>query len=242
MNEETQMTGDPTSAGASSTKRQEDWITLSWPKIKAHVFRLQVRIAKAEKEGRKGRVKALQKLLTSSFYGKCLAVKRVVSSTGSKTPGVDGILWRTNRQKMKAVFNLRRRGYKPSPLKRIYIPKKSGKLRPLSIPTMKDKAMQALWYMALIPIAENRADPNAYGFRPKRSAHDAIEQCFKALSKGFSATWVLEGDIKACFDKISHEWLLENIPMDKTILKKFLKAGFMEDGKLHPTDLGGTAT
>jgi len=88
--------------------------------------------------------------------------------------------------------------------------------------------MQALWYAALLPIAENRADPNAYGFRPKRSTHDAIEQCFKTLSRRKTATFVLEGDIRACFDSISHQWLEDNIPMDKIILKKFLKAGFME--------------
>ena len=103
---------------------------------------------------------------------------------------------------------------------------------------MKDRAMQALWYSALVPIAEQRADPNAYGFRPKRSAHDAIEQCFKMLGKRNSATWIFEGDIRACFDQINHDWLLENVPMNKTVLKKFLKAGFMEDGKHHTTDLG----
>jgi RNA-directed DNA polymerase len=197
-----------------------------------------MRIAKAEREGRRGRVKALQRLLTTSFYGKCLAVKRVTSSSGGKTPGVDGVVLKTPKQKMDALKSLKSRGYTPLPLKRIYIPKKSGKLRPLSIPTMKDRAMQALWYAALVPIAEQRADPNAYGFRPKRSAHDAIEQCFKMLGKKNSATWIFEGDIRACFDQINHDWLLENIPMNKTILKKFLKAGFMEDGKHHTTDLG----
>ena len=191
------------STGASSAKRKETWNTLPWSMIKAQVFRLQVRIAKAEREGRKGRVKALQRLLTTSFYGKCLAIKRVSSSPGSKTPGVDGVLWHTSGQKMKAISELRRRGYSSSPLKRIYIPKRLGKMRPLSIPTLKDKAMQTLWCMALVPIAEERADPNAYGFRPKRSAHDAIEQCFKSLNKGTSATWVLEGDIKSFFDHTS---------------------------------------
>jgi len=235
MNEETQMTAEMT--GASSTKQQ--WSQLPWEKIKAHVFRLQTRIAKAEREGRKSKAKSLQRLLTTSYYGKCLAVKRVTTNSGGKTPGVDGVLWQTECQKMKAVNQLKRRGYKPSRLKRIYIPKRSGnKMRPLSIPTLKDRAMGALWNMALIPIAEERADPNSYGFRPKRSTHDAIEQCFIALSKRRSATWVLEGDIKSCFDKISHEWLLENIPMDKVILKKFLKAGFMEKGKAYPTPIG----
>lgn len=225
-------------AGASSAERHYSWQDLSWSTINAHVFRLQMRIAKAEREGRIGKVNALQRLLTSSFYGKCLAVKRVTSNVGAKTPGVDGITWKTPESKMLAVSSLSRKAYKPLPLRRIYIPKKSGKLRPLSIPVMKCRAMQALWHAALVPIAEERADINAYGFRPKRSAHDAIEQCFCALSNRHAANWVLEGDIKSCFDRIDHDWLLENIPMDKVILKKFLKSGYVEKGTTHPTDLG----
>ena len=134
LSEETQMAAVKYT-GASSTRRQDNWETLPWPDIQSQVFWLQTRIAKAEREGRKGKVKALQRLLTSSFYAKCLAVKRVTSSTGSKTPGVDNKLWRTPKQKIEAVSNLKRRGYTPLPLKRIYIPKKSGnKKRPLSIP------------------------------------------------------------------------------------------------------------
>ena len=230
-------TGKP--VGASSTMRCNNWKSVPWSKAKAQVVRLQMRIAKAERIGRPGKVKALQRLLTTSFYGRCLAIKRVTSSKGKNTPGVDGIVIRTPNQKFKAVNDLKRMGYNPSPLRRIYIPKKkSGKMRPLSIPTFKDRGMQALWYAALVPIAEERADKNAYGFRPKRSTHDAMEQCFIALSRKRSATWVLEGDIKACFDRISHDWLLNNIPMDKIILRKFLKAGFMENEKRYSTDLG----
>jgi len=214
------------------------WDDLPWSAIEKQVRRQQMRIAKAIRSGRVGKAKALQRLLTSSFYGKCLAVKRVVFNKGAKTPGVDTVLWRTSHQRMKGVMALRRRGYHALPLKRIYIPKKGGKLRPLSIPTMKDRAMQSLWKLALDPICEEKADPNSYGFRPKRSAADAIEQCHIVLSRGNSAQWILEGDIKSCFDKISHDWLLENIPMDKTILKKFLKAGFMLDGKYAPTGEG----
>lgn len=221
--------------GASSTTPKEGWNTLVWPVVQKHVFRLQVRIAKAEREGRKGKVKALQRLLTSSFHSKCLAVKRVTSSTGGKTPGVDGVIWSTDLQKIKAISNLKRKGYKPQPLRRIYIPKKSGKLRPLSIPSMIDRTMQTLWLLALEPIVEEWADPNAYGFRQKRSTHDAIGQCFIALGKAKSASWILEGDIKSCFDQISQEWLLDNIPMDKIILRKFLKAGYVENGRLYPT-------
>lgn len=224
--------------GASSTQRHQSWQELPWSKIYAHVFRLQTRIAKAERDGRINKVKALQRLLTSSFYGKCLAVKRVTSNVGAKTPGVDGITWQTPVSKMQAVNSLSKNAYKPLPLRRIYIPKKSGTLRPLSIPVMKCRAMQALWHAALVPIAEERADINAYGFRPKRSAHDAIEQCFCALAKKHAATWILEGDIKACFDRIDHDWLLKNIPMDKTILKKFLKAGYVEERTIHSPEFG----
>ena len=233
------MTAKETLTGALSTKADRSWSTLSWDQIKASVFRLQVRIAKAERLGRKGRVKALQRLLTASFSGKCLAVKRVTSSAGAKTPGIDNVIWRTDLQKIKAVKSLKRKGYKPQPLRRIYILKKSGKgQRPLSIPTLKCRAMQALYLLALEPIVEERADPNAYGFRIKRSTHDAIDQCFKALGKAKSATFVLEGDISDCFGQISHDWLLGNIPMDKIILRKFLKAGFMEKGHLKPTTKG----
>ena len=107
------------------------------------------------------------------------------------------------------------------------IPKKNGKLRPLSIPTMTDRAMQTLYRFALEPIAETTADTHSYGFRPKRCVQDAIERCFNMLSRKRSAAWILEGDIKGCFDNISHEWILKRIPMDKAILRQFLKSGYI---------------
>lgn len=227
------------STGALSAQANTLWSTLNWDHIKASVFRLQMRITKAERLGKKSKVKSLQRLLTSSFHGKCLAVKRVTRSAGGKTPGIDNVIWRTELQKIKAVKSLKRKGYNAQPLRRIYISKKSGKgQRPLSIPTLKCRAMQALHLLALEPIVEERADPNAYGFRLKRSTHDAIEQCFNALGKSKSAAFVLEGDIRDCFGQISHDWLLENIPMDKQVLRKFLKAGFMEKGRLNSTTKG----
>lgn len=232
------MTTMTSSIGASLKVHKLTWDNLPWEKAKKGIYRLQMRIAKATQEGKFGKVKALQRLLTTSFYAKCLAVKRVTSNKGSKTPGIDGILWKNHSQKMHAILSLRRRNYRPLPLKRIFIPKRNGKLRPLSIPTLKDRAMQALWHLALDPIAEQWADPNAYGFRQKRSAHDAIEQCYKVLCRKSSAQWIFEGDIKSCFDNISHSWLLENIPMDNTILSKFLKAGFMQKHTLYPTEIG----
>ncbi|MBL0942630.1 MAG: group II intron reverse transcriptase/maturase [Alphaproteobacteria bacterium] len=226
------MTTKNTLIGASLASQ---WQLLNWKAIKKQVKRLQVRIAKAMREGKLGRAKALQRLLTHSFYGKCLAVKRVTESKGARTPGCDRILWRTPMQKMKAVFSLKRRGYKPLPLRRIYIEKNSKKLRPLSIPSMKDRATQALYHLALEPIAEEKADPNSYGFRPRRSTMDAIGQCYLLFARKNSAQWCLEGDIKGCFDNINETWLLENIPMDKIILRKFLRTGYIEKGTWYPT-------
>jgi RNA-directed DNA polymerase len=98
--------------------------------------------------------------------------------------------------------------------------------------------MQALYLLALDPLAETTGDPNSYGFRTERSTADAMEQCFKILGKGKSPQWILEGDIQSCFDAIAHDWLLAPIPMDRAILHKWLKAGFMEQGTLHPTEAG----
>ncbi|TMO37565.1 group II intron reverse transcriptase/maturase, partial [Pseudoalteromonas sp. S4389] len=123
-------------------------------------------------------------------------------------PGIDGVIWNTDTRRMKAVNQLSRKAYQAKPLKRIYIPKKNGKLRPLGIPCMVDRALQALHLLALEPVSETLADPNSYGFRRNRSTADAIAQCFLCLSKKQSAQWVLEGDIKACFDKIGHQWLM----------------------------------
>lgn len=197
-----------------------------------------MRIAKAVREGRHGKAKSLQWLLTHSFSAKLLAVKRVVQNAGGKTPGVDKIIWKTPQHKMQAALSLKRRGYKVKPLRRIYIPKRDGRLRPLSIPVMKCRAMQTLHLLALDPVTEFYADKNSFGFRPKRSCADALERCFEILAKKGASQYILEADIKSCFDKISHEWLRNNIPMDKEILNKWLAAGYIDNNVFHLAESG----
>lgn len=197
-----------------------------------------MRIAKAVREGKHRSVKALQWMLTHSRSAKLLAVRRVTTNAGAKTPGVDNQRWRSDKQKLHNALKLRRRGYKALPLRRHYIPKKNGKMRPLSIPTMRDRAMQALHAFALAPIMETLGDKNSYGFREGRCCADALEQCHILLARKCSPAWVLEGDIKACFDEIGHGWLLQHVPMDKQILKQWLKAGYREKGRLFPTAAG----
>lgn len=225
--------------GAPATKVTKEWDKLNWSIIEAQVHRLQMRIAKAYRERRYGRAKALQWLLTHSQHAKLLAIKRVTSNRGAKTPGVDKVIWTTPGQKMQAAKQLKRRGYQPLPLRRIYIPKKQqGKFRPLSIPAMHCRAQQALYLLSLEPISEMIADRHAYGFRPRRSAADAIGQCYLALRLRGSSKYILEADIKSCFDNISKSWLLENAPMDKVMLQKWLEAGYIERNELFSTHNG----
>lgn len=214
------------------------WDGINWANVQRQVRGLQARIVKATQAGRHNKAKALQWLLTHSFSGKASAVKRVTENKGKNTPGVDKVTWKTSEAKTNAIASLERRNYSPLPLRRVLIPKKNGKMRPLGIPAMKCRALQALHLLALEPIAETTADRNSYGFRPERSTADAAAQCFTVLAKARSAQWVLEADIKGCFDNISHDWMLANIPTDKAMLKKWLKAGFVYQSELFPTDAG----
>ncbi|EPH0299069.1 TPA: group II intron reverse transcriptase/maturase [Pseudomonas aeruginosa] len=226
------------SAGSALSGAPQQWHDIDWCRVQRNVRGMQVRIAKACREGKWRRVKALQRMLTRSTSARYLAVRRVTENQGKRTAGVDRLLWDTPDTKWKAAQGLKRRGYQPRPLRRVFIPKSNGKERPLGIPTMTDRAMQALYLLALSPIAETTGDPNSYGFRIERSTADAMSQLFVCLSGKASAQWILEADIQGCFDHINHDWLLNHVPTDKVILRKWLKAGVIHKGQLQATDAG----
>ncbi len=235
--EEKQMDADLTAC--ASINHVKDWDSIDWNSLSKQVRKLQVRIVKAWNEGRYNKAKVLQRILTHSFAAKAISVRRVTTNKGKNTPGVDNIIWKSSKDKMDAIHTLKTRGYKAKPLKRVYIPKKNKtENRPLGIPTMKDRALQALYLLALEPVAETTADKSSYGFRRERSTHDAIEHCFKLLCKKSSPQWILEGDIKGCFDNISHQWLRNNIPIDKKVLERWLNAGYIYKKDLYPTESG----
>lgn len=210
------------------------WQYICWETVMRRVKSLQSRIVKAVQVQRWNLVKVLQGILRRSYAARLLAIRRVTENRGKRTSGIDGEIWGSPKEKYAAIDRLKIRGYQPKPVRRIKIPKSNGKLRPLGIPTMFDRAMQALFLLSLEPFSETKADLHSYGFRPFRGCADAIEQCFNVLSKKNSPQWILEADIKGCFDNISHDWLLNNIPTHKEVLRKWLKAGYMDKQSLFP--------
>lgn len=240
------VNGSTSTTGPKSPERLSDdktlsrqWETIDWGKAEKEVNRLQARIAKAVREKKWHTAKRLQYLLTHSYYAKVLAVRKVISNRGKRTAGIDKELWRSPSAKMRGVLRLTDKGYKAKPLRRVYIEKPGKKKkRPLGIPCMYDRAMQALYALGLDPVSETLADSKSLGFRKGRSAQDACAYLYTALGRRYSPQWVMEGDIRGCFDHISHEWLLEHIPMDKSVLKQFLKAGYVYEKELFPTEEG----
>lgn len=223
---------------SASSHVPEEWSAIDWRKIQKNVKVMQHRLAKATLNGNWRRVKSLQRWLTHSFCAKALAVKRVTENQGKRTPGVDLQLWDTPQLKHAAIASLGKSRYRPLPLRRVNIPKPNGKMRPLGIPTMRDRAMQALHLLALDPVLETISDPNSYGFRKSRATADAMSQIFIRLSRKGSAEWVLDADIEGFFDNINHDWMIDNVHMDKSILRKWLKSGVVEGKQLQATTAG----
>ncbi len=237
MNVRNSITSEDEKLANKQLKNQ--WDNIDWKEVEKLVNRLQIRITKAVKECKWYLVKRLQHLLTHSYYAKLLATRNPTLNKGKRTAGIDGETWSSSETKMKAALSLTDKKYAAKPLKRVYIEKYgSKKKRPLGIPTMYDRAMQSLYALALEPIAEATGDKRSFGFRKFRSTHDACQQVFHCLCREKSPVWVLEGDIKGCFDNISHQWLIHNIPMDESILKQFLKAGYIFERQLFPTEAG----
>lgn len=213
---------------------------IDWKQCFRIVRKLQYEILKAFRKGDMKRVEELQYKLVRGFAARALAVRKCTSNRGKYTPGIDGVTWESKEQKFKAINELKNLSkYKASPVRRVYIPKANGKLRPLGIPTMKDRAVQTMFLFAIDPIAEETACLRSYGYRLHRGVHDNAAYLNLVLSS-INATrrYVLKADIAGFFPTVSHKWLMDNVQLDKRILKEFLKAGFVENGRFHDTTEG----
>jgi len=222
-----------------------NWQEIPWKEIMIIVRDLQNKIVKATLEKNMRLVYKLQNQLVSSFEGRALAIRKTVSNSGGKTPGVDKTSWSNPNERFKAIEELGKitknpNKYKSSPLKRVMIPKaNSTELRPLGIPTLIDRAVQAVYHLAVDPVVETRSDFNSYGFRIGRSQHDAIAYIRSWLDKTYSPEYVLETDISKCFDKICHEFLMKNTPIcHKHVLSEWLKSGYIFENKYYDTNEG----
>ncbi|MEU9547303.1 reverse transcriptase N-terminal domain-containing protein, partial [Streptomyces mirabilis] len=220
------------------------WDAVDWGHAEAQVRRLRQRIFKATQEGDLKKVRNLQKLMLRSFSNTLVSVRKVAEvNAGRLTPGIDGRVITTSQGKTELVQALRRsvREPKARPVRRVYVAKANGKRRPLGIPVIVDRVRQARVVNALEPEWESRFEPRSYGFRPGRGCHDAIETIFTtACGKNAKRLWVLDADLKAAFDRISHDHILNQLDTfpARKLIHGWLKAGVVEPGStgLTPVD------
>lgn len=212
---------------------------INWLKCHQKIAKIQQKILEAFRKDDHKLVYKLQETLVSTFEARAIAVRKVTSNPGKNTPGMDKKILEGTEEKMMMINDLKKLNqYKAQPVRRVLIPKANGKMRPLGIPTIKDRCVQALYHLALDPIAELKADARSYGFRKYRSTQDVQKYLRQALALGNRARWILDADIKGFFDNISHKWIMNNIPMNKRILEQWLKAGHIASGKLFESISG----
>jgi RNA-directed DNA polymerase len=227
---------------ANGTEKQTDWNAINWRKVNRTVRNLRQRIFRATQEGNLKKVRSLQKLMLKSYSNRLVSVRRVAQiNAGKNTPGVDKLVIKTPAARGRMVDTLAHFTlWKAKPARRVYIPKANGKLRPLGIPVVFDRCLQAMVKNALEPAWEARFEGSSYGFRPGRSCHDAIEKIFVLARPNKTKKWVLDADIRGAFDHISHDHLLKTIgPVPgRELIKQWLKAGYVEHGTFHATEQG----
>lgn len=224
--------------------KHDSWSNINWVQVNKIVNNLQMRIFAAKQQGNLRKLRKLQNLLLSSKANKLLAVRQVCSiNSGKSTTGIDKRVYATPKERMdlaKKLYEIPLNEWKPSPVKRIYIRKPNGKLRPLGIPTLIDRSLQAIVRNALEPEWEATFEPSSYGFRKGRSAHDAIAYLHNVCNSKSSKHWILDADINDCFDNISHEFILDqmlNFPA-KPLVSKWLKAGYVDNRVFHDSSMG----
>jgi RNA-directed DNA polymerase len=233
-----------TSLRASAHISHKDWYSIDWNTIQKYVTKLRQRIYRAEQQNKRRRVRKLQRLLLRSKANLLLSIRRVTQqNTGKRTPGVDGYTASQSNERIKLYQQLLKRNvfqHRPKPAKRTFIAKKNGKLRPLGIPTIRDRVYQNVIKNALEPQWEVRFEASSYGFRPKRSPHDAISNLFNKLSTNSKKKWVFEGDFLGCFDHLNHHWIVEQTSTfpGNNLIRRWLKMGYIEQDMLHKTTEG----
>jgi RNA-directed DNA polymerase len=227
---------------ANGTEKQTDWNAIDWRKANRTVRNLRQRIFRATQEDNLKKVHSLQKLMLKSYSNRLVSVRRVTQiNAGKNTPGVDKLVIKTPAARGRMVDVLTHISpWKAKPVRRVYIPKANNKRRPLGIPVVMDRCLQAMIKNALEPFWEAKFEGISYGFRPGRSGHDAIEKIFGLARPNKTKKWVLDADIRGAFDHISHEYLLKAIgPVPgKELIKQWLKAGYVEQEVFHAMEQG----